>query len=240
MIVTRRAAKPAAHRRMKTAPPLLETGDRLTAREFLRRFDAMPGVKKAELINGIVYMPSPVRARQHGIPDSLLQLWLGTYSAATPGTLVAANATVRFDADNVPQPDALLMIEPDGSARIGEDGYIHGAPELVVEVAASSAALDLHDKKDAYRRAGVAEYLVWRPEEKAVDWFALEEDAFVPLTADRHGVLHSRVFPGLALAVEALIEGNAAAVVARLQRALGSKTHQAFAARLKRARGTLL
>ncbi len=236
MIATRRAAKSAARGRVETVPPLLETGDRLTAREFLRRFDAMPGVKKAELINGVVYMPSPVRARQHGIPDSLLQLWLGTYSATTPGTLVAANATVRFDADNVPQPDALLMIEPNGRARIGEDGYIHGAPELVAEVAASSAALDLHDKKDAYRRAGVAEYLVWRPEEKAVDWFALEEDEFVTLTADRYGTLHSRVFPGLTLAVEALIEGNAAAVVARLQRSLGSKAHQAFVTRMKRAR----
>ncbi len=236
MIVTRRAAKPAAQRRIKTASPLLETGDRLTAREFLRRFGAMPGVKKAELINGIVYMPSPVRARQHGIPDSLLQLWLGTYSAATPGTLVAANTTVRFDADNVPQPDALLMIDPNGNARIGEDGYIHGAPELVVEVAASSAALDLHAKKDAYRRAGVAEYLVWRPEEKAVDWFTLEEDEFVPLPSDRHGAIHSRVFPGLTLAVKALIESNAAAVVARLQRALGSKAHQTFVARMKKDR----
>jgi len=234
MIAARRAHRSSAPRaRGVVAPTPLQNGDQLTASEFLRRYDAMPEVKKAELINGIVYMASPVRAKQHGIPDSLMQLWLGTYSAHTPGTRVAANSTVRFDADNVPQPDALLMIDPGGQASIGKDGYVHGAPELVVEIAASSASLDLHGKLDAYRRAGVREYIVWRPVESQCDWFVLEEDDFVLLSADKGGLLQSRTFPGLVLDVQALLREDAAAVLSGLTRALGKAAHKAFVARLK-------
>ena len=234
MIAARRAAKrlPAAKPVAVAALLPLQNGDRLTAGEFLRRFDAMPEVKKAELINGIVYMASPVRARQHGIPDSLMQTWLGTYTAHTPGTRAAANSTVRFDADTVPQPDALLMIETGGQARIGEDGYVHGAPELVAEVAASSAALDLHDKRDAYRRAGVREYVVWRPVDQKIDWWVLEDDQFVPLEPDKEGVLHSRVFPGLTLDAKALLQGEAATVLSRLAKGLNRAAHKAFVKRL--------
>ena len=38
----------------------LEHGDHLTREEFERRYEAMPHVRKAELIEGVVYMPSPV------------------------------------------------------------------------------------------------------------------------------------------------------------------------------------
>jgi Uma2 family endonuclease len=233
MISARRAATPVrAPRTTLAAPPQLQSGDRLGAAEFLRRYDAMPEVKKAELINGIVYMASPVRAKQHGIPDGMMQLWLGTYAAHTPGTLVAANSTVRFDADNVPQPDALLMIEKGGRAKIGKDGYVHGAPELIVEVAASSASLDMNDKLHAYRRAGVLEYVCWRPEEKACDWFVLEEDRFIQLQPDKSHLLRSQAFPGLVLDLRALLNENAAAVLAALNKNLGKAAHKAFAAKL--------
>jgi len=236
MITARRAATPARGRReIIPAPPPLQNGDRLGAAEFLRRYSAMPEVKKAELINGIVYMASPVRAKQHGIPDGIMQLWLGTYAAHTPGLLVAANSTVRFDADNMPQPDALLMIEKGEQARIGKDGYIHGAPELVVEIAASSASLDLNDKLDAYRRAGVLEYVVWRPEEQLCDWFVLEEDRFIKLLPDKQHLIRSQAFPGLVLDVKALLAENAAALLAALNKSLGKAAHKAFAAKLAKA-----
>ena len=195
----------------------------------------MPEVKKAELINGIVYMASPVRAKQHGTPDGIMQGWLFTYMAATPGTRIAANSTVRFDADNVPQPDALLMIESGGQARIGKDGYIHGAPELVVEIAASSVSLDLHEKLDAYRRAGVQEYLVWRTEDQEADWFVLEDEKFTRLVPARNGTLQSRAFPGLVLDVPALLREDAGTLLARLNKSLGKPAHRAFATRLKKA-----
>lgn len=111
--------------------PCLENGDRLPRPEFERRYAAMPQVKKAELIEGIVYMPSPVRVRQHGRPHALVMGWLSNYWAATPGVDLCDNTTVRLDLDNEPQPDALLRIEG-GTSRISEDDYIEGSPELVV------------------------------------------------------------------------------------------------------------
>ncbi len=235
MITSRRSIKsPRSPRVTVPAPPVLQSGDRLTASEFLRRYDAMPEVKKAELINGTVYMASPVRAKQHGIPDNMIQGWLFQYTAYTPGTKAAANSTVRFDAENVPQPDALLMIESGGQASIGKDGYIHGAPELVVEVAASSASLDLNDKLAAYRRAGVQEYIVWRPEENACDWFILEDERFIPLKPDAQGCLKSRAFPGLILDVKALLEQDAPKLLTRLSKQLGKPAHRAFVTALKK------
>ena len=88
----------------------LENGDQLAAGEFLHRYEAMPRIKKAELIEGVVHMGSPVRILQHAKPDNLMQGWLWQYTAATPGTEAAGNATVRLDADNVFQPDAPLLL----------------------------------------------------------------------------------------------------------------------------------
>src|SRR5712692_7821480 len=65
--------------------PLLENGDVLTRVEFERRYEAMPHLKKAELIEGVVYVPSPVRHTFHGHPHTHLIGWLVHYEAATPG-----------------------------------------------------------------------------------------------------------------------------------------------------------
>ncbi len=235
MVTARRAQKPAAApRRVVEELPILQNGDRLTAGEFLRRFGAMPEVKKAELIDGIVYMVSPVRAKQHGVPDHLLQGWLFSYTASTPGTMASSNSTVRFDADNVPQPDVLLMINEKngGQARIGADGYIHGAPELVVEIAASSAALDLHGKLDSYRRAGVKEFVVWRPTEKVLDWFVLEDGNFIALKPAVDGSFSSRCFPGLVLDVKALVDEDPGRLRARVDKSCGKPAHRAWVQKL--------
>ena len=216
--------------------PALVNGDRLTRREFERRYAAMPDVKKAELIEGTVYMPSPVHFEAHSHPHSAIVGWLVTYAAATPHVSVGDNATVRLDLDNEPQPDALLRIEADcgGQSAISDDDYIEGAPELIVEVAHSSAAYDLHDKKQAYRRNGVQEYVVWQIEDDRVDWFVLEDGSYLTLSPDADGRLTSRVFPGLVLDVDALLADKIDTVLARLQDAVGHDEHQAFVDRLQR------
>jgi Uma2 family endonuclease len=213
--------------------PPLESGDSLGAIEFLRRYEAMPEVKKAELIEGTVYMPSPVRPAHSG-PDTLIQTWLGWYSVRTPGTEAHGNATVRLDLENVAQPDALLRILPECGGRMCLDpaGYLLGAPELIVEVAASSAAIDLHDKLRAYRRAGVREYLVWRTLDGRFDWFVLEEDEYRSNAPASPGVLRSPHFPGLALAVDALLNHDWAKVLDVLQTSLQDPAHAAFVAQL--------
>jgi Uma2 family endonuclease len=216
-----------------TLPPL-ENGDRLTRAEFERRYDAMPELKKAELIEGVVHVPSPVRFEQHGRQHFDLIGWLSYYRAFTPHVSGADNSTIRLDLDNEPQPDALLLIDPaaGGQARISEDDYIEHAPELVAEVAASSVSYDLHTKLTVYRRNGVREYLVWRVLDQAFDWFVLRQGQFAPLPADVNGVLRSEAFPGLWLDSAALLRGDLAAVLTTLQQGLATPEHTSFVAAL--------
>ena len=220
-----------------TVLPPLENGDRLNRLEFERRYRAMPRLKKAELIEGVVYMPSPVHFQKHGEPHAAIIGWLTVYRAATPGVRLGDNAAVRLDVDNEPQPDVLLRLEESagGRSRLSEDDFIEGPPELIVEIAGSSASYDLHDKLNAYRRNGVQEYLVWRVYEQALDWFELHEGAYRPLQPDEAGRIHSRVFPGLCLAVEALLSGNLAAVLAQAGRCVETEAHSAFMAQLQQA-----
>ena len=217
-----------------TRVPALENGDHLTRCEFERRYAARPDLEKVELIEGVVYMPSPVRAAGHASPHYALIAWLGTYSTATPGVSGADNATVRLDLDNEPQPDVLLRIvrAAGGQSRLSDDDYVEGAPELVAEVAASSASIDLHDKLHAYRRNGVQEYLVWRTGERRIDWFELVDGEYRPLPRDARGVLHSKSFPGLRLAVGAMLEGDVAGVLAEQRKGVRTRRHREFVARL--------
>ncbi|QSF48357.1 MULTISPECIES: Uma2 family endonuclease [unclassified Thermosynechococcus] len=214
--------------------PPLESGDRLTRDEFERRYAAMPQLKKAELIEGIVYVASPLRYRSHGQPHLFLITWLGTYCAATPEVEAADAPTIRLDADNEPQPDAILRLSHGGRSRITADDYIEGAPELVVEIAASSAAYDLHDKLRVYRRNGVQEYLVWCTYDRQIHWFSLEAGEYQPLVADTEGMIRSRQFPGLWLAPEALLTHDLGTVLQVLQQGIATPEHQAFVARQQR------
>src|SRR5262249_47215289 len=164
-----------------------------------------------------------------------LSTWLGVYEAATPGVEGGDNGTVRLDLDNEPQPDALLLIDParGGQAVISADDYLERAPELVAEIAASSASYDLHSKFHVYRRNEVREYVVWRVLDRAVDWFLLHDGQFERLPPDADGVLRSRVFPGLWLDPAALVGNDLAKVLAVLEQGLASPEHAAFRARLQ-------
>jgi Uma2 family endonuclease len=209
--------------------PLLEPGDRLTRDEFERRYDRMPHVRKAELIEGTVYMPSPTRCKMHAEPHGQLGAWLGVYASETPGVQAADNATVRLDLDNEPQPDLVLLKLPakGGQARISPDDYIEGAPELVVEIVGSSRAYDLHPKKTAYRRNGVREYLAWITGEQRLIWWELREGEYHEIAPAPDGLLQSRVFPGLWLDAAALLRGDMKTVLAALRRGLDSPEHRA-------------
>jgi Uma2 family endonuclease len=211
----------------------LENGDRLSRAEFERRYHAMPQVKKAELIEGVVYMQWQVRSAAHAGPHSQIITWLGVYAAATPGVEVSDNATVRLDLDNEPQPDALLRLDErcGGRSRLSADDYLEGAPEFIAEITASSASYDLHDKRRAYQRNGVQEYLVWQVQEHRLDWWQLRDDTYVPLAPDTQGTVRSEVFPGLWLAVPVLLDGNLAAVLTLLQAGLATPEHGAFVER---------
>ena len=234
-------ATPPSAAPSETIPPL-ENGDRLSRDEFERRFDAMPDLKKAELIGGIVYMGSPVRymgspvrASKHGGPHAAVITWLGSYWAATPGVLLFDNASVRLGPDDMPQPDTALLIEParGGQASISADDYIEGGPGLVVEIAASSISHDLHTKLDLYRRHGVREYLIWRVPDHAFDWCILRDGDYELMTTGADGLYRSETFPGLWLDPSAMIRGDLAAVLEALRRGVESPEHATFVARLR-------
>ncbi|MGB5772895.1 MAG: Uma2 family endonuclease [Crocosphaera sp.] len=208
--------------------PPLENGDRLTRLEFETRYQQMTHVKKAELIEGIVYMGSPLRINKHGAPHANIMAWLGFYSAYTNGVQIGDNCTVRLDPENEPQPDALLRIEKGGQSIISEDGYVEGAPELSVEIAASTVSIDLHDKLKAYRRNQVQEYLVWRVDDNEIDWFRLKEEKYINLQPDEKGIIKSEIYTGLWLDINALLRGDLATVLEVLQQGIATPEHQNF------------
>lgn len=214
------------------AIPPLESGDRLTRAEFERRYEAQPEIKKAELIEGIVYVASPVRVRRHGAPHSNIIGWLTVYQAATPGVNVADNSTLRLDLDNEPQPDVAVWLEG-GNAFVDDDDYLQGAPELIVEVAGNSAAIDLHDKLNVYRRNGVQEYLVLLTHEQEVRWLRFENGEIRVIEADEQGVLRSQVLPGLHFAANRFWQGDLAGLLAVLQQGLASEEHSVFVQQLQ-------
>jgi len=220
----------AARTIIQTPVPTLEPGDRLTREEFERRYEAMPNVKKAELIEGVVYMPSPVRLFRHANPHFQFITWLGTYASSTPIVIGGDNATARLDMDNEPQPDGMLLLNPacGGQAIITHDDYVERGPELAGEISGSTVSFDLHTKLAVYRRNGVREYVVWRVLDQAIDWFALRAGEFVPLTPDAAGILRSDVFPGLWLDAAALLRGDMPRVLEVVQQGLASPEHAAF------------
>jgi Uma2 family endonuclease len=211
--------------------PPLDNGDHLTCPEFERRYAAMPELKKAELIEGVVYLASPLRFTPHAEPHSRIATWIGTYAAFTPETLAGIDPTLRLDLDNELQPDAVLIIseQAGGRAKRTQEGYLQGIPELVIEIAASSASIDLKTKKQVYQRHAIPEYIVWQVFENELVWFHLREGTYQVLDQDPDGIMRSQVFPGLWLDVAALLNNQMSQVLRILQQGIESQDHQDFA-----------
>lgn len=232
-----RKRRSAASSADPVAFPPLETGYHLTQPEFHRRFERMPEVKRAELIEGVVFMGSPL-SQAHANATALISGWLVTYTAETPGVQPGIGASVILDHDNEYQPDAHLLILPErgGQTALSEGKYIKGAPELVVEVALSSLAHDLHEKLSVYRRNGAREYLVWSLPNAEFHWFNFESGEPDRLVPTRGGFLCSRFFPGLWLDTAALVAGDLKKMAAAVRRGLATAEHAAFVKTLSAAR----
>jgi Uma2 family endonuclease len=215
--------------------PALENGDHLDQPTFHERYLAMPPKFRAELVEGVVFVPSPLKMN-HGEHHALAVTWLTTYRIATPGTRSSDNPTVILGPESEPQPDAVLLIERTygGRAEIDEDDYIDGSPELILEVASSSEAYDMHEKLRDYERAGVLEYVVLLLREGSVRWFVLENEKYREWPISDDGLFRSRGFPGLWLDAEALLEVNGQRVLDALHRGLQDSSHALFVAELSR------
>lgn len=208
-------------------PPPLRDGDRLTREEFLRRWEAMPDLKRAELIDGIVHMPSPV-SFVHGEFHALLSGWLLHYASATPGCRIGNNRTWLMTPESVPQPDIDLLIAPQVGGQSQEETYGVGAPELVVEVSYTTTARDAGAKLRLYERSGVREYVIVKPKKREVNWLELFEGKYRPIKSGKDGVFHSRVFPGLWLDPEPLWKRDFVGVRAASEKGLATQEHAEF------------
>ena len=219
----------------REVPPLVR-GDFLSRDEFLRRWEAMPHVKRAELIRGVVYMPSPV-STQHGDMEHHVGTWLGVYEAASPGCRGSNNLTWMMG-EEAPQPDLSLRILPEYGGQSHMEGrYAAGAPEFLAEVCISSTAYDLHQKMEVYQEAGVREYLAVLMREREVRWHQWTDGRFEVVAAPEDGVYRSIIFPGLWLDAAALLAGDLARVLSVLQDGLRTPEHQQFIEQLATRRG---
>jgi hypothetical protein len=216
-------------------PPLV-AGQRLDQATFHERYEAMPPGTGAELIGGVVHMPSPV-GREHGKEAANTVTWLNLYRLRTPGVEALDNATAELDDLGEPQPDAQLRILPEcGGQTRTERGYVVGAPELVMEVSKATRFIDLGPKRADYERAGVREYVVRALEPDEVIWHERREGRLVAVDPGQDGLYRSVVFPGLWLDPRALVADDLAGVLAALERGLATPEHAAFVARLAAAR----
>ena len=212
--------------RQKVRP--LQNGDRLSLAEFKQLYAQHPEIRRAELIEGVVYVASPVYF-PHAQAQASAITWLGVYHSQTPKTKVTGEQSVELDADNEVQPDALLWLDDD--VVVTAEGLVVGSPSLVVEIAASTASYDLSVKKNIYRRNGVAEYLVFAAYEQQTHWFQLREGQYQPIPANDDGIYRSRVFPGLWLNSLAFWQNDTATLLATLNAGLASADHAAFVQR---------
>jgi Uma2 family endonuclease len=220
--------------RTRTLPPL-ENGDQLDQPTFHARYEAMPEDCRAELIGGIVYMSSPQKV-PHSTAHTLVVHWLGEYVVATPGTDVVLNNTQILGPDSEPQPDACLFILPGhgGQVFVDDEEYMHGAPELIVEVSWSTESIDLHRKKQDYEKAGVREYVVLALRMQQVFWFVRQRGKYREVALPADGLFRSRVFPGLWLDAEAMLRNQRKGVLEALEQGLASPEHAGFVAKLEK------
>lgn len=218
--------------------PILENGDRMAQSEFHRRYEAYPDDVKIELVGGVVFMASPLRI-DHSDYTVEISLVLGIYRGATPGVHILQNATTILGEESEPQPDLGLRILPEyaGQSRDTENNYVQGAPEFLIEVAYSTRALDMHQKRADYERAGAQEYLVLCVEEQELHWFSFKTRRSI--TPDTKGVYHSRAFPGLWIDGPALLAKDSTRVAEVVRQGLASPEHAAFVKRLEAARRRL-
>jgi len=211
--------------------PGLVTGERLTVEEFLRRWEELPDLKNAELIDGVVYVPSPV-SLTHGSLDLLIHMWLGYYAQATPGCKGGSNSTWLMSG-SAPQPDAYLRILPSHGGQSANEGPLGaGAPELAVEICVTSTEIDFGPKPALYQRAGVREYITVEQFGQRMIWRVLENGAYVAQTPPLDGIVRSQVFPGLWLDLAAFWSDDGAKMLVALNAGLASQDHRQFVERL--------
>ncbi len=178
----------------------------------MRRYERLPEVKRAELLEGTVCVHPPlIYSLSHR--RTLLTYLLVRYQMLHPETETVGNTTWLIDGENVAQPDSSYRVKRGGSSWLDQEGFLRGVPEMVFEVTS-----DIHSRKDLYQRVRAQEFVHWRVEFEAIDFYRLDSGSgvFLKEQPDADGVWRSWVFPGLALDVDALFRNDLNMAAARI------------------------
>jgi Uma2 family endonuclease len=220
-----------------TAPivenPRLITGTKFDLDDFLALCEEVAYQQRAELIDGIVFVPDALWS-DHIDLESSVTVCMGQYADVTPGCQSGRNATCVMLAQS-PRPDLYLRIgeEYGGNSRLNR-GVLEGAPELVAEICATSTEIDFGPKLELYMRAGVREYITFEtlPPRRIV-WRILVDGIYHQILPDASGIIRSHCFPGLWLDTEALWAGDGIRKQATVRAGLESDEHRAFVEQLE-------
>ncbi len=227
------------HAKVRTSLPPLIDGEHLDQPTFHNRYEAMPPSTRAELVGGVVYMPSPMSS-DHGDESRNVAGWLFHYQRKTTRVKGGDGTTAKLFKQSEPQPDHHLRIPAvlGGHTHVDAGGYLVGPPELIVEVSRSSRSFDLKQKKADYERAGVLEYVVVEIDPNRIHWFLRSGARFKKHAPGADGIYRSKTFPGLWLDSEALYAEDLDRLIEVLEQGLATPEHAAFVAKLAKARRT--
>lgn len=179
----------------------------LTAKQYLAQYPATS--QPMELINGeVITMPAPLD-RHSAIVSNVMWVLQAHVRPQKLGQVRTEPTDVHFDDYNVLQPDVLFIHKESPRCKVAADGYLHGVPDLCVEVLSKSTAkLDRTDKFDIYEKYGVGEYWMIDPELRLVEVYHLVGDYLQRKGAyDESKTFESSVLPTLMVSIAAIFEG---------------------------------
>ena len=145
----------------------------MTATEFLNLPESSTPM---ELIDGELMMsPSPIISHQQ-IIGRIYAILIGIQPL---DQILLSPTDVHFDDGNVFQPDLLWFDPSQGNCVLVDGKYLHGAPDLVVEVLSpGTAQQDMGKKRQVYEQHGVREYWLVNGAARTVEVLVLNEQKF--------------------------------------------------------------
>jgi Uma2 family endonuclease len=141
-------------------------------------FRLLPEGTLCEVIDNVLYMSPAPKYNHQRLVFFLARKIADFVDRANIGEVIISPFDVYLEhLLSAVQPD-ILFISNENKNVLKEDGHIHGAPDLIVEVLSGDRKRDTIRKKSLYERAGVKEYFVVNPSNRQVHCFILKDGAY--------------------------------------------------------------
>jgi len=143
-------------------------------RSIIELYKSLPEGSLVELIDNTIYM-SPAPKFIHQKTSRIIARQLENLIVDTGlGEVISAPFDVYLDEkSNAVQPDITLILS-ENIHIIGEDGCVHGIPDMLIEILSTgNEANDTIKKKELYERFGVKEYWIVDPTLKLATGYTL-------------------------------------------------------------------